>query len=453
MRSQRGNTRIFLILIICTFLQMPALRVLPADTNSGQIETSARRFIEFLSTVNYDSAYQGFDSNVKEQISVNTLKEIWESILLSAGNFEKIKELKRSESGGYQIIFVSCQFTNAPVDFKLVFNSQDEIAGFFIIPAQSNQDFQTAEYVDQKKFISEEVTIGKAPWKLPGTLTIPNQVRPAPALVLVHGSGPQDRDETVGPNKPFLDLAGGLSSRGIAVLRYEKRTKAHAPAMSELKDRLTVNEETVEDVHLALEFLQHRSDVDQDHIFVLGHSLGAMMVPRIALRDTISAGFIIMAGATRPLEDLILEQVMYIADLDCVITETEISKIEKLKEEIARVKDPALDKSVSPERLPLGIPAAYWLDLRGYQPAVEAAKITRPILILQGERDYQVTMRDLEGWRQTLAYANDVEIIVLPSLNHLFITGEGKSSPAEYSRPGHVAVNVVETIVNWIGSY
>ena len=152
---------------------------------------------------------------------------------------------------------------------------------------------------------------------MPATLTIPNGTGPFPAVVLVHGSGPNDRDETYGPNKPFKDIAWGLASVGIVVLRYEKRTKQY-PQESAAIQNFTVQDETIYDALAAVELLNNSSIVDHSKIFVLGHSLGGMLAPRIALQESQIAGLIILAGATRHLEDLMLEQTRYLANLSAV---------------------------------------------------------------------------------------------------------------------------------------
>ena len=159
--------------------------------------------------------------------------------------------------------------------------------------------------------------------------------------------------------------------------------------------------------------------IDGQRIFVVGHSLGGMLVPRIADLDSGIAGFIIMAGATEPIEDMMLVQTSYVSMLDGVVTEGEQAVLDQLILQVDRVK--ALSDSSPATEFILGAPAPYWLDLRGYDPASAAADIDRPMLVLQGERDYQVTSDHLERWREALSSSDDVEFAVYPTLNHLFI--------------------------------
>lgn len=155
--------------------------------------------------------------------------------------------------------------------------------------------------------------------------------------MLVHGSGPNDRDETLGPNKPFRDLTRGLAFKGIAVLRYDKRTKVHGARMAK-GTNMTVKEETIDDALAAVNVLRGSSSVDRNRIFVLSHSLGGMLIPRIGQADSKIAGLIVFAGATRPLEDTLLEQVTYIASLKGTLTAEDKKELEKLKAEVATTR-------------------------------------------------------------------------------------------------------------------
>jgi len=97
-----------------------------------------------------------------------------------------------------------------------------------------------------------------------------------------------------------------------------------------------------------------------------------------------------------------------------------------------------------------GVPAAYWKDLNTYKPGAVAASLTMPMLVLQGERDYQVTMKDFEAWKEALRGRTNVTFRSYPDLNHLFASGTGKSTPAEYEKPGKVSETVMNDIAAWV---
>jgi dienelactone hydrolase len=276
---------------------------------------------------------------------------------------------------------------------------------------------------------------------------------PFAAVVLVHGSGPNDRDETVGPNKPFRDLAWGLATNGIAVLRYDKRTKVYGARMVALEGGITIREETVDDALAAVRLLRNDPRIDGERIFVLGHSLGGYCIPMIGRDDAEIAGLIVMAGAARPLEDLLKEQYTYIYSLDGEISDEERSKLKEIERQVAAVKDPRLSTDTPRDSLPLGSDAAYWLGLRDYRPDEMIARLEHPVLVLHAERDYQVTMVDFEKWRAALTPPRDVTVISYPSLNHLFIEGEGTCTPEEYRRAGYVAEEVVNDLAEWIARH
>jgi fermentation-respiration switch protein FrsA (DUF1100 family) len=265
----------------------------------------------------------------------------------------------------------------------------------------------------------------------------------------VHGSGPHDGDETIGPNKPFRDLAWGLASRGIAVLRYDKRTLTHGQKMATMADRITVKEEVVDDAASAVGVLQSTDGVHPGKVYLLGHSLGAYLAPMIAGQTPDLAGLTLMAGNTRPMEDLIVEQYTYLANLDGSVSPDEQKELDKIKDQVARVKDPSLSPETPPSELPLGLPASYWLSLRNYRPGEAANELDKPVLALQGGRDYQVTMDDFDGWKEALSSKN-ATLKLYPSLNHLFMEGTGPPTPDEYGSVGHVAEEVINDIAAWL---
>jgi hypothetical protein len=282
------------LVFLCSSVALGQSKKVPLSPTPSP-EESAKEFVSLLINKDFDKAAASFDETMKAAISSAKLEEIWNSQLLALEGFQEIKGTRTEVLGPYNAVFVTCQFGKQLLDLKVVFDQTNMIAGLLFLPTQESR-YQSPDYCKEGSFQETNVQVGEGKWVLPGTLTMPVGKGPFPAVVLVHGSGPHDRDETIGPNKPFRDLACGLGSRGIAVLRYEKRTQQYANELASIADNLTVNEETVTDALSAVSLLRMVGGVDADRIFVLGHSLGGMLVPRIGKDNTQIAGFVLMAA-------------------------------------------------------------------------------------------------------------------------------------------------------------
>ena len=433
----------YFVLLMCLALPIAALQ------DSASVEDRAKRIVELLLAQDHSVLEENYTPQMKEGFAGEFLSGTVIPQIQSMGAVQTIGKPEVEKKLNMVIAIVPVSFALMDVHFQIAFNQAGEVAGLFLRSgdAASANAWKPPPYSKPDTFHSVEITVGESEWRLPGTLTLPNGEGPHPAVVLVQGSGPQDRDETVGAAKPFRDLAEGLASRGIAVLRYEKRTKQHQSRLARYTE-LTVQEETIEDAIIAADLLRNRKDIEDDSVFVLGHSLGGYVAPRIARQDTKLAGLIILAGNTRPVEDLVIEQTAYLASLSGDLNEEQKRQLEDLRETVERIR--SLEAGEESTAAILGAPLSYWMDLKGYDPASEASSLPLPMLILQGERDYQVTMADFEGWKRALADRKDATFHSYPSLNHLFQPGEGASTPAEYSRPGHVAASVINDIADWI---
>src|SRR5262249_34016694 len=157
-------------------------------------------------------------------------------------------------------------------------------------PGTAADAWTPAAYAKPDSFVEVPVQVGSAP-ALPGFLSLPKGAGPFPVVVLVHGSGPQDADETIGPNKPFKDLALGLARRGIAVLRYAKRSRVEPAGV------VTVKEEVLDGAHAAIELARASKGIDPGRVVVLGHSEGGYLAPRIAKENPTVAGIILLAAS------------------------------------------------------------------------------------------------------------------------------------------------------------
>jgi len=446
-------TSLFFLATIAAFLLAAVVEVAFAqDSPSSDLVSAASRFVELLVKEDFAGGVSQFDSTMKSALPESKLREVWQTLQQQAGPFKKQIRTRVEGLGGYQIVFVTCHFEQADLDAKVVFDAQKKIAGLFFVPSQAAPEPSAPPpYAKADAFHEKDFTVGSGEWSLPGTLTMPAGVNhPVAAVVLVHGSGPNDRDETILANKPFRDLAWGLATKGVAVLRYEKRTKEHgAKLVGTNLSQLTVKEESIDDAVIAAAQLRKTEGIDPKRIFVLGHSLGGTVAPRIGQADPNLAGLIIMAGATRPLEDLMVEQTRYLLSLGGQSSEEGQAKLDELLAEVAKVKKLTAADASAPGLL-LHVPPGYWLDLREHDPLTAVKSLHMPLLILQGGRDYQVTEMDFAGWKKALDSRPGVTFKLYPELNHLFMAGQGKSTPGEYEHPGHVAESVIDDIAEWI---
>lgn len=417
------------------------------DDKKATPEEIALAMLDASASGRFEEATKSFDLIMSQLLPPAAMKQTWVAIESQYGKYQGHDAPIRENVQGSTLVRILCRFERGSLEARISFNSNNKIQGYFLSVVGK---YRSPSYVNPESFATEEIEVGKGLLKLPGSLTIPKGEGRFPGVVLVQGSGPSDRDETIGPNKPFKDLAEGLASHGIAVVRYEKRTK-HYPLVAALSlSSLTVHEETVHDAAEAVALLRQQENVDPERIYVIGHSLGGWLLPRIYDAGKPISGLVSLAGSARPLEDLVLEQIEYLAGSDGETSEEDKLQIGKIREQVQLAKSAELSKKTPASKLPLSIPPAYWLDLRGYDAPKLAADIPARWLILQGERDYQVIDKDFKAWQAGLQSHPDVTYKRYAKLNHLFMAGDGPCLPAEYFREANVDEEVIRDIADWI---
>ena len=409
-----------------------------------------------------DLAQAGRFSELRERFAPSLQAMVVPEALEAAWNAELDKDgapdsigapVSEPSRAGVIMVRVPVNCKRGGFTFIAAVNELGQLAGLQIAPPSAATPiipWKSPAYADPSTFDEREVTLGTGPLAVPGTISLPHAPRSQPAVVLLAGSGSLDRDETIGRNKPLKDLAWGLASQGIAVLRFDKVTYAHA---TELKNahEFTLTDEYVPSALAAVECLRDGPAVDPRRVFLLGHSLGGTVAPRIATTEPSIAGIIILAGGAQPLHWSIVRQARYLAALNPDTKAASQPALETLCEQARMVDSPSLSASTPASQLPLGAPASYWLDLRGYDPTETAAALDKPILILQGGRDYQVTVADdLARWKAALDGHPEATIRIYPQHNHLFTAGSGPSSPAEYEPAQHVDQAIIDDIAKWL---
>ncbi|MBJ7340500.1 alpha/beta hydrolase [Mycolicibacterium sp.] len=422
----------------------------------GDAIATARMVMQLVEAGRFTDVHELFAPAVREMVSADAVRDSWQVLIATQGPITVVGAPVR-ESAGPSSTIVKFPVTSASGGFAVLveIDQGGGLHGLQFAPpeaAEPVQPWQLPSYADPATFTEHDVTIDCAPLATPGTLSLPDSPQPAPAVVLLAGSGPADQDATLGRNKILRDLAWGLASRGIAVLRFDKVTYTYRGKLD--VTTFTVVDEYVRPAIAAVRLLREHPLVDPARVFVLGHSQGGTMAPRIGAAEPSVAGLIVLAGATQPLHHTLVRQYRYLATLRGPGADPDADPaIQTVTRQCALVDSPDLSPSTPQHLLPLGVPAPYWLDLRSYDPVAVAAELDTPMLIMQGGRDYQVTVADdLIGWQTGLADHRDVTIRIYPADNHLFFTGSGPSTPDEYGPAQHVDDAVVIDIAQWVTS-
>jgi len=410
--------------------------------------------IELAREGRFDEVRDLFLDQLQTMVSSESLRAAWDVEIGRLGAVTAIGgPITEPGPQGTVVVRVPVACEHGAMTVIGALTAEGRLAGLQLAPpaaAELTAPWKPAVDVDAGRFDEEDVVVGYGPLAVPGTLSLPKASAPGPGLVLLAGSGPNDRDGTIGRNKPLKDIAWGLAGRGIAVLRFDQVTFAH-PGEARADQGFTVVDEYVHHAVAAVALLASHPSVDHQRIFLAGHSLGGTVAPRVAAAAPTVAGLILLAGGAEPLHWTAVRQVRYLASLNPETAAASESVIETMTEQARRVDSPELSPATPPCDLPFGIPARYWLDLRAYQPAEAAAALERPMLILQGGRDYQVTVEgDLATWQRALAGRRDVTVRVYPADNHFFFPGEGASVPGESEPAQHVDPVVISDMADWM---
>lgn len=396
-----------------------------------------------------DSIFNYFDDVMRSKLSSADLAKIWLQLESSLGKFKAAGKSSGMQFEDYYQLETQLQFEKKNLRYRLAFDKDNRISGMFFVPYKSRRT-PSLQMANTEKYQEIPIKIQTPDIDLPATLCIPKNVSNFPVVVFVHGSGPNDRDETIGPNKPFRDLAHGLAKHGIASIRYDKRSLVNPSSLLEIGNRSMLDAVVTDDAIAAVEFAKTIQNADPNKVFVLGHSLGAMMAPRIAKKSPYVKGIIMMAGNARPLEDLVYSQYKHIYN-ENGLSRSERAQLKSLRGKINNVKH--LDKYMARGervKLPLTNDVRFWKAVNAYDQNATAQSISQPILIMQGLRDYQVTPREYKIWQHKLHKKNNVSFKSYAKLNHLFLEGKGTSYPGEYEIQGNIPQYVISDIAQWV---
>jgi len=403
-------------------------------------------FFDTMDKGNFEEAHGFFDESVKSGITPDELKLFWIRLGNSLGTYQSVDGAKNTIKGDYFQVILTCGFSKGSQTFTFVFNKSEKLLGFFITPVAAEAEYISPAYADTTLYSEKEISIKFVDGQMAGVFTSPKNLTSFPVVIMVQGSGPSDMDETVGPNKPFKDLAAGLAAKGIGSIRYVKRSMVYPRSFNKA---FTVKEEVLDDALSAITLANTLPGVNKSQIYLFGHSLGGMLAPKIATLAPSLSGIILAAAPARKLSDLIAEQNMFIYKSSGDTTSAGKKQFIQSTNEIERSRLLKLG-DIAPDSIILGAPAAYWIDLNNYDQVSTAKRIKNRILILQGGHDFQVSVQDFNIWRTALAANKNASFKLYPDLNHLLSSQKEKGTGAQYRTPANVNPDLINDISLWI---
>lgn len=385
----------------------------------------AHTYLDSFLRGNYDEALKSvrYDQNLQKAFPKSLMVSAHLSIIDSYGSYIEMIGSDTQIINGFYVVSFGVMHENRNMLYNVVFDTSGFVAGFHYKTMA-----HAAHFFSEKTHAFEEQTVrfGNEPFVIEGTLTVPLGRTSFPTLILVHGAGPTDRDLSTLGSKPFMDIAHGLAERGIAVLRYDKRTFTHQVVYSQtdIINTMTIFDEVIEDVINAVDFIETNEVFNADGIHILGHGLGGNQVPRIGNLEPRISSFVILGGHVSPLHHIIKDQLQ------------EGEQKATAEKAIKIIESEDYTPLVPPVET-LGMGYAYWSDLLAYNPLVEARKLAKPLLIIQGGLDQQVTSEEFQKWREGLGALADY--LYYETLEHLFLDEEG-----------HVSETMLDDLADWL---
>lgn len=433
--------------ILCTVLMLALM--LPVCVTAEETYT-ARAVFDMLQAGDYASVYALFDQIMRNAMTENDLRKAFSDLEAAFGKVTAVGEEETAGPLPYRNTFLPVHYEKASFSLEVIWQ-ENRIVGLYFTLLKD----ETPGQEDLPEGITgKSIQVGDP--ALEGLLTLPAVIsNPVPAVVLVHGSGPSDRDENMGQTKPFRDLAYGLAGQGIAVLRYDKRTYVYGDSYTrEDLITFTVKEETINDAVAAAQILRTDPRVDPERIYLVGHSMGAMLAPRIAVENPgLFAGIILLSGTPKTLADIVLSQNQALVDamspLEKILGNMQMAGLRQSWQNVLNsTEEEAKGKML------FGQPAYYFWEMAQYDTAEILKTLDIPALIINGGADFQVTDADgIDAWRAA-DLPESVQISYYPELNHLLMHPEAPDSmrgtAKEYDIPCHVSEEIIEEVSAFI---
>ncbi|GAB6087497.1 alpha/beta hydrolase [Alkaliphilus crotonatoxidans] len=419
------------------------------EFDTAELESRAEALVENMIRGDFKEARADFSREVADILTEEVLKEGWDTTIEPLGSYIRRVSTTSTTNNQQLTVKVLLEYEGNGVLVTTVFNTKGQVTGL----RTTYEEIKEAEGANS--LLESDVTIAGDPGlPLKGKLTLPDGVDNPPVVILVHGSGASDMDEAISGNTPFKDIAQGLADRGIATIRYNKRYYQYPEAAEKLGNAITLEDEVLEDVYTAIELAKADERINSKEIYVLGHSLGGSLAPAIADRYPELAGIISMAGTLRPLYEVSYDQVLEAAeairptlsDQDKELLEQQLKQVEA---DIKTLRN--LPEDLSDNTKLLDLPVKYWRSIIQYSGERYIDRVSLPILVLQGDADFQVYPEvDYVLWQEKLSNRNNATLHLYPGLNHLMMPTQNKRDLSEYAVKSKVDNQVMDDIAEFI---
>ena len=403
-------------------------------------EARARKFVESMANDEFQIAYEMLarEAWVAESYCAVSLERFWSQ---AAGlDDSRLVAVNQYDSGSFAAVF-----NRLEVPLRLTVESSGDLRDVYLdvsfladgriasvefdsllTEVGKGKLFSPPPYANPDGFEETDVTVGEAPWDLKGTLTVPSGSGPFPAVVLAGG---RDRDGTGPTTKLTRDRAWGLATHGIASLRVDRRTHAHALATARLEE-FTIDDELVDDMLAAVELLRRTPRIDPGRIYVMGGSLAGFATPMVGLRDQTIAGVIIAVAPSGVLHDVAWRQRQLRTGLDGDVTSLEQRSVQTAKAHSEAVSAWLRGQG---QLRDIAVHRSYYEHLGTYRPEDAAYGLLMPIFVISVDRDRIVPPEDAETWIRTLGLRRNVAFRLYRGHNHSLIDERGftESTAAE----------------------
>lgn len=413
-------------------------------------EKKGREVLDLLRTGKFLEVEKMVDSMYVSYYRSYVLEKDWNELTGTYGKYVDAKPVNFEISEYYNFIGFKVKFEFLPYIFNISFNPTGKI--IYISFMEAHKIYVAPDYCDVSKFLERKITVANGFFEMPGILTMPNDVAKAPLVIILVEAGPTDKDGSYEENKPYKDLAWGLASKGIAVFRYEKRSNNYGIYMAKDKaayEKFTPREDLIDDLYRIIDSLKYLPDVDPSRMYVLGHGQGGMLAPLVAKERDEIKGIIMMGANAKRTQEMMIDQYKYLS------TVTPNKKPEYDEQTINAIR--SLKKDLNPltehHLMPYNVQATYWIWLNNYPHVDITKKLKKPVLLLHGNRDYQVNLENYDIWKKALAKNKNATLKQYPKLNHLFYPGETASTYSEYYMKSNIPDYVIKDLTTWISSH